>query len=90
MSQGKFLPAVALFESGQLDLKEFIVDPNLQAKAIHYMAHYGKIKPLRVLLEHHGFEPNEVDVFQQNLAIYASRQGQLDVIRYLHKKVITD
>ena len=50
------------------------------------MAHYGKVKPLRVLLERHGFDPNELDVFQQNLAIYASRQGQLDVIRYIHKK----
>eukprot|EP00347_Sterkiella_histriomuscorum_P000327 403376303 len=80
ITQGSFLPAMALIENKLLDPDTFIVDPNIQAKIIHYVGHFGNVKALRSLIEVQGADSNVQDSYKLNLAHYAAREGHAQVL----------
>jgi len=77
------LPVVCLIEQEKLDPNKFIVDYNTGALVIHYAAHYGKIKALRVFLEKYQLNPNAEDYFKLTPFHYATRAGELGILVYL-------
>ena len=88
--QGSFLPITLLAHKGLVDVNQFIVDLQFDAKLIHYIGHWGKLKPLKCFVEKLGIQLDSKDKFGQTVAHYAARKGQLGCLVYLHDKVNLD
>ena len=61
VQQGSFLPIMCLFEKKLIDPATFIIDPNTGATTLHYCAHFGKVKPLKALIERFNIDPFSTD-----------------------------
>ena len=62
--QGSFLPALAWLDAqkvtGEVD-PEKLIDEDQGLTLLHSAAYYGKMKPLRTLVEHFGADPSYPD-----------------------------
>lgn len=70
----------------KIDPETFIVDQRTQSQIIHYAAHFGKTRPLRVLVELHGVSLNTPDGYGCTVPHYAARAGQLHTLVYCREQ----
>jgi len=61
--QGSFLPITLLAHKKFIDVESFIIDPSFQAKLVHYIGHFGKLKALKCFVEKIGIDLNATDKF---------------------------
>jgi hypothetical protein len=64
----------------------YIVDASTGAKVVHYTGHFGKLKALKTLVSSLGIDHCLLnDYYNLNVAHYAARSGELEVLKYLQK-----
>ena len=64
-------------------MNKFVVDSSQGAKLVHFMGHFGKLKPLRTFVDKFDLRLDGEDDTQHTIVHYAARQGELAILLYL-------
>lgn len=80
--RGSFLPVMLLLQRGQLAVDQ-IWDPTIGTQLIHFVAHFGKVKPLRALVEIFNADVNARDYRRLTPLHSAALGGEIATLAYL-------
>lgn len=82
ITTGSFLPVVLLLKKGIVKVDE-IVDPTQGFSMMHYAAYFGKIKPLKAMIEEFVADVNITDYRGQTPLHVAAASGEIGAVVYL-------
>ena len=80
--RGSFLPAMLLLQRGQIDVHQ-VWEPTVGSQLIHFVAHFGKIKPMRAIVEVFHADVNSRDYRSITPMHSAAIGGEIATLSYL-------